>query len=299
MKQVNIVTCPLCGDTTLKGKAVCTDHYATGEQFTLCRCAHCGFVFTQSFPDESVIGRYYDVPEYISHSDTRRGIINKLYHVARSIMLRRKVRLVERVSGLHEGRLLDIGSGTGYFAYRMQEDGWTVQAAEKSEKARDYGLKKFGFQAITPQDLDNLPDGSQDVITMFHVMEHVQGLREEWKLIYRLLSAEGHLILAVPNSKSADADYYGPDWAAYDVPRHLWHFTPESLQTIAEQEGFELEEILPMPFDAFYVSMLTEKYRGHRRTACLRGFLRGIICTLRSLADKHKSSSLIYVFHKK
>lgn len=299
MKQINIVTCPICGDDNLRGLAVCRDHYATGEQFTVCRCTHCGFVFTQGAPDESVIGRYYDVPAYISHSDTSRGVMNKAYHRVRSLMLRRKGALAERVSGLTNGRLIDIGAGTGYFANEMQRRGWTVTAVEKAENARHFAADRFGLQCLEPAALSELPAGQADVVSMWHVMEHVQHLHEEWRSIARLLAPEGRLIVAVPNHESADRRHYGPEWAAYDVPRHLWHFTADSMTRLAAQEGFELVEMHPMPFDAYYISMLSERYRGHRHTAFLRGLVVGTLCLLQAWANPRRSSSLTYVFRKK
>lgn len=299
MKRLNIVTCPLCGDTNLKGRAVCTDHYATGEQFTLCSCAHCGFVFTQSAPDESVIGRYYDVPEYISHSDTEKGFMNKVYHRVRNYMLKKKADLAESASCMDRGRLLDIGCGTGYFANTMALRGWDVTAVEKSENARNFAKTHFQIKALEPEALETLPAESQDVITMWHVMEHVQHLHHEWELLHKMLSPEGRLLIAVPNNESADARHYGPTWAAYDVPRHLWHFSADTMRSLAESEGFELESLHPMPFDAFYIAMLSEKYRGHRHTAFLRGMSVGSMCYLKTLRNKRRSSSLIFVFRKK
>lgn len=301
MKRLNIVTCPLCGETDLKGVAVCTDHYATGEKFTLCRCADCGFVFTQGAPDESVIGRYYDVPEYISHSDTEKGLMNKAYHRVRNLMLERKARLVEKAAACNgsAGTLLDIGCGTGYFAGFMQQRGWQTDTVEKSEQARAFAHEHFSLNPLPPEELGTLPSGRYNVITMWHVMEHVQHLRQEWQELGRLLAPGGRLIIAVPNCESADAAHYGPRWAAYDVPRHLWHFTAGTMTRLAGQEGFVLEDLRPMPFDAFYVSMLSEKYSGHARTSFPRGLLRGGLCWLSALGNRRKSSSLIYVFRKK
>ena len=298
MNTLTIKTCPLCGGTHLERTLTCVDHYATGEAFHLCRCADCGFLFTQDFPVEAEIGRYYETPDYISHSDTRKGLMNRVYHWVRRYMLKRKARLVSSEAHRREGRLLDIGTGTGYFADTMQRLGWQVEAVEKSAPAREFALAHFGLQVRPDTELGAYADGSFDVITLWHVMEHLEHLNETWETLRRLLTDKGVLIVAVPNCSSYDARKYGAYWAAYDVPRHLWHFTPATMQQLASKHGFILSARYPMPFDAFYVSMLTER---HMRRSCafVRGLLTGTLAWLSSLVRKDRSSSMIYVFRKK
>lgn len=298
MNKVNIKACPLCGGTQLERALTCVDHYASGEMFHLCRCRECGFLFTQDFPAEAEIGRYYETPEYISHTDTRKGLVNTLYHWVRGYMLKRKARLVEREAHCKEGRLLDIGTGTGYFADTMRHCGWQVEAVEKSEQARRFAGEHFGLEVKPPAALEQLPGGSFDVITLWHVMEHLEPLNETWERLHTLLTERGVLIVAVPNCSSFDARKYGAYWAAYDVPRHLWHFTPATIQRFGARHGFILKERYPMPFDAFYVSMLTEKNM-RRSCAFLRGFLTGVLAWFSALVRKERSSSMIYVFRKK
>lgn len=276
----------------------CVDHYASGEMFCLNRCADCGFLFTQDFPVEAEIGRYYATPDYISHSDTKKGLMNSLYHKVRRHMLKRKAELVMRVSHRQEGRLLDIGTGTGYFADTMQQLGWQVEAVEKNEQARRFALEHFGLTVKPETALPTMERDSLDVITLWHVMEHLEHLNETWQLLHSLLTERGILIVAVPNCSSYDARKYGAYWAAYDVPRHLWHFTPDTIQRLASKHGFAMTERHPMPFDAFYVSMLTEKYMRHS-CSFLRGGLTGARAWLSSLVKKERSSSMIYVFRKK
>lgn len=295
-----INTCPLCGGTHLERTLTCVDHYASGEMFHLCRCKDCNFLFTQDFPTSENIGRYYETTDYISHSDTRRGIINRLYHYVRNYMLGRKARLVVRVSHCSEGHLLDVGTGTGYFANTMKQRGWKVEAIEKSVRARAFAKDHFHLE-VKPDTalMDNtFQSGSFDVITLWHVMEHLEHLNETWMRLHELLTERGILIVAVPNCSSFDATKYGAYWAAYDVPRHLWHFTPDTIQRLASKHGFIMAEHRPMPFDAFYVSMLTEK---NMRRSCpfLRGVLTGVLAWLASLVKKERSSSMIYVFRKK
>ncbi|WP_300812514.1 class I SAM-dependent methyltransferase [uncultured Bacteroides sp.] len=298
MNKVNIHSCPICGGTRLERALTCIDHYATGETFHLCRCGDCGFLFTQGFPAEAEIGRYYDTPDYISHSDIRKGAMNAAYHWVRSYMLGRKARLVAREAHRKEGRLLDIGTGTGYFADTMRRRGWQVEAVEKNEGARAFAKERFGLDVKPESALKDYAEGSFDVITLWHVMEHLEHLNETWERLNRLLTEKGVLIVAVPNCSSYDAQKYGAYWAAYDVPRHLWHFTPATIQQLGSKHGFILAERHPMPFDAFYVSMLTEKHLRHSCTF-LRGLLTGTLAWFSALVSKERSSSMIYVFRKK
>lgn len=295
MKRIFLHTCPLCGSDALESAMECKDYYASGETYVLEKCSKCGFLFTQNVPDETEIGRYYETPAYISHSDTRKGLTNSLYHIVRKYMLKRKRLLVEKISGRTNGNLLDYGTGTGYFAQTMKEAGWHVTAIEKSEQARKTALDNFGLQVDSEQTFSQLQSGTFHVITLWHVLEHLQNLNEMWEQLRRLLTSDGHLIVAVPNCQSSDAGYYGNMWAAYDVPRHLWHFSPETMRQFAEKHGFRLIRTLPMPFDAFYVSILSEKYR---QTALpfIKGMCSGLRAWLRACRQPDKSSSLIYVF---
>ena len=298
MNRVFLKSCPLCGSAQLERTLTCVDHTASGEAFHLYRCRDCGFLFTQDFPAEAEIGRYYETPDYISHSDTRHGVVNTVYHWVRAYMLGRKARLVMREAHRMTGRLLDIGTGTGYFAHAMAGRGWQVRAVEKNAGARAFAKEHFGLDVLTDHVLPTLTDGGFDVITLWHVLEHLEHLDETWEQLRRLLDAKGVLIVAVPNCSSFDARKYGPHWAAYDVPRHLWHFTPDTIQRFGAKHGFILAGRHPMPFDAFYVSMLTERYM-HHRLPFLRGLLTGVLAWFSALAKKERSSSMIYVFRKK
>lgn len=297
MNYRHLDKCPLCGSVHLNHFLTCTDCYATGEKFNILVCNECGFKMTQDVPVEAEIGKYYESPDYISHTDTHHGLMNRIYHWVRSYMLQKKARLVEKACGLKQGRILDIGCGTGYFIHTMKQRGWEVHAIEKSADARAFALKQFGIEVQDDSHMDCFQDGSFQAITLWHVMEHIENLPHLWSLLKRQLHDNGCLIVAVPNCSSADAQKYQSLWGAYDVPRHLWHFTPDTMQKMAAQHGFQLCESHPMPFDAFYVSMLSEKYKGNS-LYFLKGLWSGSICWLQSLANKHRSSSIIYVFRK-
>lgn len=298
MNILNIDKCPLCGKSAFHKEMTCKDHYATGETFDVYKCESCGFLFTQGIPMEAEIGRYYESPDYISHSDTHRGLMNRVYHWVRRYMLASKARLIKHNSGLSRGRLLDIGTGTGYFPHFMKEKGWRVTAIEKSPQARTFAQTHFGLEVDAPEKLATYEDASFDVITLWHVMEHLEHLNETWETLSRILQDRGILVIAVPNPSSFDARKYGAMWAAWDVPRHLWHFTPSAMQQFGAKHGFVLAERHPMPFDAFYVSMLTEKYK-QSRSPFFKGLLIGFEAWMATLTRKEQSSAMIYVFRKK
>lgn len=282
----------------MKRVVTCTDFYASGERFDIVSCQDCGFTFTQDAPVEAEIGRYYETPDYISHSDTKKGVMNLVYHQVRKYMLGRKARLVVKEAHRKKGCLLDIGTGTGYFAAAMEQRGWKVEAVEKNAGARRFAKEHFGLEVKDEQALQGFAPGQFDVITLWHVMEHLERLDETWDRLRVLLSDRGVLVVAVPNCSSYDARKYGEYWAAYDVPRHLWHFTPATIQQFASKHGFVMAARHPMPFDAFYVSMLSEKYRGSA-FPFVKGLCAGTMAWFGALGKKERSSSMIYVFRKK
>lgn len=298
MTIISYDKCPLCKSNAIKKRFTCIDKFATGEEFDIYECDNCGLAFTQNIPDEKEIGRYYESPSYISHSNTNKGFVNTVYHLVRMIMLRNKARLVERLTILKNGNILDYGAGTGYFARTMANRGWNVIAIEKSDKARELALKEFGFKMQDTDALADIKDKELDVVTMWHVMEHIQDPDKMWNELHRILDDTGIAIIAVPNSISYDAQRYKEHWAAYDVPRHLWHFTPSSIMRWGEKHGFLLEKQLTMPFDGFYISMLSEQNRGSRLHT-IRGFWNGFKGWIAQSKRRSASSSIIYVFRKK
>jgi 2-polyprenyl-3-methyl-5-hydroxy-6-metoxy-1,4-benzoquinol methylase len=298
MNKIHYRHCPLCKNAGIKKRFTCKDHFATGEEFDIMECPACGFVFTQDIPQEQEIGKYYESPDYISHSNTAKGLKNKIYHLVRSIMLRKKTRLIKKLTLLKNGKLLDYGAGTGYFARAMQERGWDVTAIEKSSQARGLALKEFGFEMLPEEKLTDIGDKSLDVVTMWHVLEHIQDLDRMWEEIYRILDDTGIAVIAVPNCRSYDAQLYKENWAAYDVPRHLWHFSAGTIMKWGEKHGFILERKYTMPFDGFYISLLSESYKGSRLQS-LKGLWNGFKGWCAQSKKRSASSSIIYVFRKR
>ena len=257
MGVITVKKCPVCGGQDLESFLQVKDHSISGESFEIMRCSDCGLGITQRHPDRDSIDKYYASEDYISHSDTAKGVVNRLYHAVRSFMLGRKQELVDKHAS--KGKLLDIGAGTGYFAAHMKGAGWDVIGLEPDEGARQVARENFDLKMNDIAELYNLPDRSFDVVTMWHVLEHVHNLNGDLDEITRVLKLSGTLVIAVPNPTSSDAGKYKEAWAAFDVPRHLWHFSPESMNLLLGNHGFELIETRSMPFDAFYVSMLSEK----------------------------------------
>lgn len=297
MSNIHKNTCPVCDQKIFSGYLVCKDYYASKEDFQLVECTNCGFVMTQDFPSEDEIGKYYNVADYVSHSDTKKGIVNRLYHLARTIALRSKSRIVKKYSEKKTGLLLDIGCGTGYFLNKMRCSQWVVTGIEKDEGARRYAKEKFDLNTHEHDYLFQLMKGSKDVITMWHVLEHIERLDETLSKLYNILSDNGVLLIALPNKDSLDAQKYQEYWAAYDVPRHLWHFSPDNFELLANKYNFKLIDKKPMYFDAFYISMLSEKYKG-TFAAPLVGLVRGFLFFIRSLSDMNKCSSITYILKK-
>jgi len=289
--------CPVCGSKQFKPFITCADYFVTGEKFEIRKCIDCGFKFTANAENEETIGRYYQSEEYISHSNTSKGLVNAMYHKVRNYMLGRKRELVQKATGLKTGRILDVGTGTGFLLNEMKYNGWQVTGTEKSENARTFSKKEFGLEIHEPDQLFHFEKDSFDAITLWHVLEHIHKLDENMATFSNLLRADGKLIIAVPNPNSYDARHYKKFWAAYDVPRHIWHFGPEQMKRFGEKHGFRLKRTAPMPFDAFYVSMLSEKYK-KSRLPFINGMFHGTISWVISLFNTNRCSSVIYVFEK-
>lgn len=289
--MVNLSECPVCSGSQFSSFLQCTDHTVSQESFSIVRCTGCGFLMTNPRPENADLGKYYKSEQYISHSNTSKGWVNQVYKIARSFTLAQKYKLVNPYAS--ESGLLDIGCGTGAFLDYCAEKGLTVEGVEPDEDARRFAQSEYGFQLKTEEALNTWPDAQFSAITMWHVLEHVPNLPERIAQLKRLLHARGRVFVAVPNHTSADAHHYRQFWAAYDVPRHLWHFSPTTIRALFNKQGFVLERTLPMKLDAYYVSLLSERYKnGNALSALWQGFRSNW------LAGDDKWSSQIYVFKK-
>ena len=287
--------CPVCNSSDLALKFTCRDHLISSENFDIYACKNCGFLFTKEPPSVKEIEKYYNTGEYISHSDTGKGLINTLFHFTRRLMLRRKRSIISKATGLNTGgTLLDMGCGTGYFASFMKDAGWKVTGMEVNEKARSFAKEKFSLEVVNETELSGFDENHFDCITLWHVFEHLHDPVNSLVLIHRLLRPEGKCIIAMPNSSSFDARHYGTSWAAWDVPRHLWHFAPDTFRKYAEKNGFEIAGIKNLPADVFYISILSEKNRG-TNLPFITGMIKGMWFASLALFNNKRSSSLIYI----
>ncbi len=294
---IHYTLCPVCGSASIEEVMSAEDFTVSHETFAIWECTVCTLRFTQNIPQPESIGRYYQSDAYVSHSDTQKGLVNRLYHLVRNHTIQGKIKMIQRATGKEKGRLLDVGAGTGVFAQSMQAAGWEVTGLEPDPTARKKAMEKSGMNLRPSEDLYVLEEASFDAITLWHVLEHVHDLQGYLKQFLRLLSLDGKLIIAVPNYTSKDATIYQEYWAAYDVPRHLYHFSPQSMELLAVKIGFRLEKWQPMWFDSFYVSLLSGQYRKDGMNL-LRAGCNGLLSNLVALFNKKRGSSLIYQLAK-
>jgi 2-polyprenyl-3-methyl-5-hydroxy-6-metoxy-1,4-benzoquinol methylase len=289
----NIQNCPVCGspNSTLKFKA--KDYTVSNEQFHIVSCDACSLIYTNPRPAANEAGPYYHASAYISHSDTNEGIVNKLYHAVRKFTLQSKLNWIEPDKKANK-ELLDIGCGNGHFLAAAKEKGWNINGLELDPETASRAAKLTGL-TIAPSLAEITPEKQFQVITLWHVLEHVYELDEYFNFFKNRLNKDGKLLLALPNPASFDAGYFEEYWAAYDVPRHIYHFTPATITALAAKYGFKLQKSRGLIFDSFYISLLSNEYKtGNKRL--LHSFLIGLISNLRAMLGKPNYSSNLYTF---
>ena len=289
--------CPFCRSGNINQLFPVKDYTVSGEYFTIYNCADCSGMFTQDVPAQDAIGPYYASHNYISHSNTQKGFINGLYHKVRNITLTAKRKMIGTITGMQRGNILDVGCGTGAFLNEMKTAGWQITGLEPDDGARRNAAELFGIYPLPSRELFDLPAKSFNAITLWHVLEHVHQLHEYVDQFKNLLSDNGRLFIAVPNYTSYDAHHYEAHWAAYDTPRHLYHFSPVSMQRLMRQHGLEVIQVKPMWFDSFYVSMLSEQYKNGKGNI-IKAFWIGFLSNIKALFNKESCSSLVYVIKK-
>jgi 2-polyprenyl-3-methyl-5-hydroxy-6-metoxy-1,4-benzoquinol methylase len=292
------MNCPVCNHSNVKIAIESQDFSLTQTPFSILHCIHCSFRFTSLVPNQDEIGQYYKFNDYISHTDTKEGWMNQLYHFVRTKTLADKTKWVQSLFSGHKGHILDIGAGTGAFAHAMQEKAWKVTGLEPDAVTRDKAFEIHQLHLQSTAAIFDLPENEFEVITMWHVLEHVHALKPYLKQCFKSLKDNGRLIIAVPNYTSFDARFYKKYWAAYDLPRHLYHFSPKSMTILLNEMQFEIVSIRPMWYDSFYVSLLSEKYKQSGKLGMLLAGVIGVLSNLFALKDTSKGSSIIYEFKK-
>lgn len=264
------------------------DHSVSQETFELLYEEELDMLITHPQPSPEKLPSYYESVDYISHTDGNKSMFEKMYQFIKSIALKNKLKLINSQSS--KGKILDIGAGVGDFLNVAKNDGWETIGIEPSSKAKLIAKSK-GVSFV--ESLSELDSNSFDVITMWHVLEHVPDLENQIKELKRLIKPTGTVIIAVPNFKSYDAEYYGKYWAAYDIPIHLWHFSKTAIKKLFIKENLDLIEVIPMKFDSFYVSLLSEKYKTGKMNF-IKAFFIGIKSNWKG-SQKMEYSSHIYV----
>lgn len=296
-EKIHYISCPVCGSTEIRNIFSVKDHTVSKESFVIAECGSCSLRFTQDVPDATSIGPYYKSEDYISHTNSSKGLVNRIYQKIRKRTLVKKRKLLEHATGIQKGKLLDAGSGTGAFLNEMKQQGWEVTGMEPDTDAREIAKQLYDLDLKDASEFYNLPADSFDVITLWHVLEHVHDILNYVKQLKALLKTNGTLFIAVPNYTSLDASIYKEFWAAYDVPRHLYHFSPKSMETLMEKSGLKIVQYKPMWYDSFYISLLSSKYK-KGKTKWIAAAWNGFRSNMKAMNNVKKCSSVIYVISK-
>lgn len=274
----------------MQNKLIVTDHSVSKEEFQLLYVKELDFYKTQPVPHN--LESYYESDEYISHTDSTKTLQDKLYQLIKKINLNNKINLINKYAPATKN-LLDVGAGTGDFLKQAQLNDWFIEGIEPNLKARNLALKK---KIVLVPSYTDLKHQQYDVITLWHVLEHLPNLDHQIAQLENKLKSGGTLIIAVPNYKSYDAKHYKEFWAAYDVPRHLYHFSRNTINRIFSKHQFSVVTTRPMIFDSYYVSLLSEKYKSGTSNF-IKAFLVGTLSNIIAFFTK-EHSSIIYVLKK-
>lgn len=295
-----LTLCPICKESNFTLLFECKDYVASGEKFPIVKCNNCTHEFTNHRPTEEECGAYYQSNNYISHSGSDKsklGITYKLYDLVRNYSIGLKLNIIKKYQS--NGELLDLGCGLGYFLNGAQKEGtFKCQGADISEDAIRYVKDNFNIEVKKDSELKSFQKGQFNVITQWHVLEHVYRLEDRLKELKYILSEKGTMFIAVPNSDSWDAKNYKEHWDGYDVPRHIHHFNKKSIKKIFHDNGFEVIKMRGMWFDAPYISMRSEYHRGNGKLGFILGATKGMYSNLKALFTGNQSSILLIIKHK-
>lgn len=288
----SVQSCPICKSTHFNSFLTAKDHTVSHSIFTIKECSQCGLGITTPRPSADAISPYYQSEHYISHSGGTKTLMDRIYRVARRFTLAWKYRLISNLNTT-PARLLDYGCGTGDFILYFKQKGWNTIGVEPSPTARNKSLEK---KLDVRSTLESIPE-KFEIITLWHVLEHIHNLEQVISQLKSLLNPHGHLLIAVPNHLSFDATYYQSYWAGYDVPRHLWHFSKSNMEQFLNDHQLKLEKVIPMKLDAYYVSLLSELYKkpdANRMSTYLNAWIIGLKSNIKA-RHTGEYSSLIYV----
>lgn len=288
-------TCPWCGSENAHSHLQLKDYFLTQESFEIVECDDCHLLYTTPRPAADEIGKYYQSENYYSHQENKKGFIPRLYEAIKKVNIKHKFEVATNDLKLENGgKMLEIGCGVGDFLHYAEQQGWECYGAEPSDDAVKILRTKTKIKVVKPEQIEDFPDASFDLICMWHVLEHVADLKWQIALLKRLLKPNGRIVIALPNYQSYDAQYYKDKWAAYDVPRHLNHFSEEFMRKELNNCGLDYIKSERLVWDSFYISYLSERYSQHN-FALLRGGWRGLLSNLKA-RKTGQYSSLVYVF---
>ena len=286
--------CPVCKSNIISNHIICKDHMITDESFVITQCSSCTFLFTNPRPNSDNIAKYYQSEEYISHSNKASNLINFVYKITRHFTLTQKLKLINTIS--NKKSILDFGCGTGEFIYKCKKNGWNINGLEPDTYARDKAISLTKTNILANiSDLKQLEQIS--LITLWHVLEHIPELNFTIEKLKSKLDKNGKFLIAVPNNESYDAKHYKEYWAAYDVPRHLYHFSMKTMKLFLKNHGLKIYKIIPMKLDSFYVSLLSENYK-YSKSNYIKSFINGYVSNIYAKKNKNNYSSLIYIAGK-
>lgn len=293
----SIKNCPICSSSNLVEFLSCKDQTVSHETFQIVKCESCELLITSPRPEEKLLGNYYLSEDYISHTGKSTNIIDKLYLLARTFTLRWKTRIVRNIS-THRNSILDYGCGTGEFLHACQKKGWKITGVEPSPIARKQAAELTSTSIH--KELHEIKEKTFDTITLWHVLEHVAELETVLASLKSKLNTTGTLFIAVPNYKSWDSEQYKNYWAAYDVPRHLWHFSYKNIALLLKKNSLTLVDTIPMKLDAYYISLLSEKYKTGKKITLLtilKAISTATVSNLKAKRTKEYSSRIYIAKH--
>ena len=287
----------------LKHILTASDHLVTGKKFDVLKNLHTGILETHPRPNKEELPLYYESKNYASHSANNKpnGFLSFCYKQVKVISTKRKIKIcVNSLSVARKNKkptLLDVGCGTGDFLYSCHKHGWSVKGIENNSNAKNNLNAEISKHVVDDLKLLKATSEKFDVITMWHSLEHISDLDQTILEMKNLLSPDGVIIIACPNHKSFDAAFYKESWAAYDLPRHLWHFDKNAISELFSNYKIKLTKTLPMYWDSFYISIISEKI-ANKKNNYFKGFVIGLMSNLSALFSK-EYSSLIYVLKTK
>ncbi len=290
-EKVQLSHCPICNNTKFKSKLRVLDHFYSSEEFHIAECNGCGFLCTNPRPVNSILPSYYNSDAYVSHSGSKKGLLNRIYHQVQTFNFRIKYRSIPL--DVPHGTWADYGAGNGGFLRYLKGKGKDVIGFEPEEDARKNAANQ-GMDLSPVSDFGH-KNKSYSCITMWHVLEHIPDVNEVLDKLVSHLTPGGILAIAVPNYESFDAKWYREYWAAFDVPRHLWHFSEKHIIRLCQKHQIEFQYKKPMPFDSFYVSILSEGYQNKFKP---KGIILGALSNLYARFSDYPYSSQIYIFKK-